>query len=367
MEDKKIPAAQIPPAATDGGQPIHSGNVNVTQKHHNCKSNDLQTITLREIFEHPLTARQPVIEGMLGIGAYILAGAPKIGKSFLVWQIAYAVATGNDLWGLPVRQGSVLVLALEDNEERIHTREKRMLGGEGQAINAPDNLHTAFAADGIDGDLNGQIDRFVAEHPDTILIVVDILQRIRRRGEKLSYANDSETMLALKAIADKHQICLLVVHHTRKEKADDIFEMISGSNGLGGSADGALVLTKETRCGTAATLSVIARDFPDQVLHLQRNKDTLGWLLDYVDAEIWEEPQDIILDSVVSLMEETNEWEGSPTELLTQLFLDLQPNKLTYHLNAKAGKLRGKHGIGFTSSRTHDGRRIKLFHVDQMR
>lgn len=367
MEDKKIPAAQILSEATDRGQPICSSNSSIAPEVKKCKSNDLQTITLREIFAHPHIARPPVIEGMLGIGAYILAGAPKIGKSFLVWQIAYAVATGNDLWGLSVRQGSVLVLALEDTEDRIYSREERMLSDETQTPK-PDNLHAAFAADGIEGDLEGQIDRFMVEHPDTIMVVVDILQRVRKHGEKVSYANDSDTMLALKAIADKHQICLLVVHHTRKAKADDIFEMISGTNGLGGSADGALVLTKESRTGSTATLSVIARDFADMVVHLTKDKRTLNWMLDYFGGnDELEEPQDLILDSVVSLMEETAEWEGSPTEMLMELGLDIQPNKLTQHLHEEAGKLRGKYGIGVTNSRTHDGRRIKLFHVDQKR
>ena len=59
------------------------------------------------------------IRDRLYSGAYILAGAPKIGKSFLVAQLAYHVSTGQRLWGYEVHQGTVLYLALEDDFQRI--------------------------------------------------------------------------------------------------------------------------------------------------------------------------------------------------------------------------------------------------------
>ena len=63
--------------------------------------------------------KSAVIENLLYTGVYILAGAPKIGKSFLVAQIAHHVSTGQDLWGYKVHQGTVLYLALEDDESRF--------------------------------------------------------------------------------------------------------------------------------------------------------------------------------------------------------------------------------------------------------
>ena len=81
----------------------------------------LHTITLTELFQTSYTSRPPIIEGLLYAGAYILAGAPKIGKSFMVAQIAYHVSTGQDLWGYKVHQGTVLYLALEDDFQRIQS------------------------------------------------------------------------------------------------------------------------------------------------------------------------------------------------------------------------------------------------------
>lgn len=88
----------------------------------------LHTLTMTELFQTTYKSRPPVVEGLLYAGAYILAGAPKIGKSFLVAQIAYHVSTGQDLWGYKVYQGTVLYLALEDDFQRIQSRMFMMYG-----------------------------------------------------------------------------------------------------------------------------------------------------------------------------------------------------------------------------------------------
>ena len=64
----------------------------------------LHTLTMTELFQTSYKSRPPIIENLLHSGAYLLAGAPKIGKSFLVAQIAYHVSTGQELWGCKVHQ-----------------------------------------------------------------------------------------------------------------------------------------------------------------------------------------------------------------------------------------------------------------------
>ena len=82
----------------------------------------LQTLTMTQLFQTSYQSRPPIVENLLHSGAYLLAGAPKIGKSFLVAQIAYHVSTGQELWGFKVHQGTVLYLALEDDFQRIQNR-----------------------------------------------------------------------------------------------------------------------------------------------------------------------------------------------------------------------------------------------------
>ena len=110
----------------------------------------------------PIISRPPVVEGLLYAGAYILTGAPKIGKSFLVAQIAYHVSTGQDLWGYKVHQGTVLYLALEDDFQRIQSRMFISVPG----VNDTPNLHFATAAGKIGNGLDEQLKNFGAGAPE---------------------------------------------------------------------------------------------------------------------------------------------------------------------------------------------------------
>ena len=185
----------------------------------------LHTVTLDELMDNVFEVKSAVIENLLYTGAYILAGAPKIGKSFLVAQIAHHVSTGQDLWGYKVHQGTVLYLALEDDESRLQRRMFRMFSVEGTS-----SLHFATSAKMIGSGLDKQLEKFVREHRDTKLIIVDTLQKVREMvSDNYSYSSDYEVIGKLKQFADRHGVCILIVHHTRKQPAGDSFEKISGT------------------------------------------------------------------------------------------------------------------------------------------
>ena len=140
-----------------------------------------------------------------------------------------------------MHQGTVLYLALEDDFQRIQSRMFRMYGVEDTS-----DLHFATAAGKVGNGLDEQLANFMREHPDTKLIIIDTMQKIRETGgEAYSYASDYEIIGKLKAFADRYGICLLTVHHTRKQPAGDAFEMISGTTGLLGCADGSLLMQKK--------------------------------------------------------------------------------------------------------------------------
>jgi RecA-family ATPase len=88
----------------------------------------LHSISASELYDTVYTPRQAVIENLLYAGTYLFVGAPKVGKSFLMAQIAYHVSLGADLCDYPVRQGTVLYLALEDDYGRLQKRFARMYG-----------------------------------------------------------------------------------------------------------------------------------------------------------------------------------------------------------------------------------------------
>ncbi len=129
----------------------------------------LPTVTMAELYDTVYESEPPVIEGLLQNGTYIFAGAPKVGKSFLMAQPASA-ATGQKLWDLKVHQGTVLYLALEDGYERLQRRMYRMFGVEGA-----EKLYFAISAKQLGSGLDAQLEKFVREHPDTRLIIIDTL------------------------------------------------------------------------------------------------------------------------------------------------------------------------------------------------
>ena len=107
---------------------------------------------------------------------------------FLDAQLAYHVSTGLPLWGYPVHKGTVLYLALEDDYRRLQERLYRMFG-----LEATNDLLFAICAKQVGGGLEEQLRRFVEEHSDTRLIIIDTLQKVREAGgDKYSYANDYE-------------------------------------------------------------------------------------------------------------------------------------------------------------------------------
>ena len=317
----------------------------------------LHTVSMTELYQTPYKSRPPIIDGLLYGGAYILAGAPKIGKSFLVAQIAYHISTGKKLWDYEVHQGSVLYLALEDDYQRIQSRMFMMYGVEDSS-----NLYFATAANKIGNGLDEQLEFFINEHPDTKLIIIDTMQKIREvGGEAYSYASDYEIIGRLKQFADKHCICVLIVHHTRKQPAGDTFEMISGTTGLLGCADGSLLMQKKKRTALEATIDVVGRDQQDQILYLSKDPNTQIWNLDKTETELHREPPDPVLETVARLVtSEQPEWTGSPSELAEALNTVMAANALTKYLNVKCGRLMDEYGISYENKAKHSGRRVTL-------
>ncbi|MBQ9826440.1 MAG: AAA family ATPase [Firmicutes bacterium] len=355
----------------DDEQLLQSSGTSITAEVGNCngfyekQSNGLsilpggclKTVTMNELLDSVFTGKPPIIEGLLYRDTYLFTGAPKVGKSFFMAQLAYHVSTGKALWGYSVRQGKVLYLALEDNYERLQKRLYRMFGEEGT-----DDLYLAASSGTLGDVLDKQLIKFLTDNPDTCLVIIDTLKRIRETDDSsCSYNEDYDTIMKLKGFADRRGICLMLVHHNRKLRSEDIFEMISGSNGLFGAADGAFVLDKEQRGSDEATLYVTGRDQPEAKLHLKRDPESLLWDLTEAETDEWKEPPDPDLDAISNLLNKGNTiWHGSPTELAEAINTDLSANSLTRKLNANKQRLFNEYGILYDPKKIHEGRRIRL-------
>ena len=325
------------------------------------KANHLEVISMTDLYDTVFMPRMPVIDGLLNCGLYIFSGAPKIGKSFLVLQLAYSIATGRPIWDLPVRPGTVLYLALEDNYGRLQERLARMFGEK-----AAKNLYLAVRSEKIKTGLMEQIEGFVKDHPDTRLIIIDTLQKIREgQDDRFSYANDYDNINKLKQFSDGNAVCILVVHHTRKLESSDSFEMISGTNGLLGAADAAFVLRKDKRTENTAVLDIVGRDQPDQQITLRRDLTTCIWSKEKEEISLFPEKDDPVLaliDAFIGRPE--GRWHGSASELIEAcpgLNGLIRPNILTRKLNIHCGLLLQKYSLRYIpQERTREKRSFDL-------
>lgn len=342
-------------------QQEYEQEMHIAQAEREAAPDFMQTVSMPELYEMVYPGKPPVIDKFLYPGTYLFVGAPKVGKSFMMAQIAYHVSSGTPMWQYSVRKGTVLYLALEDDYRRLQERLYRMFGTE----TTPD-LFFSVASKSLNEGLLDQLHTFLSEHPDTNLVIIDTLQKVREtEGDTYSYARDYDIIAGLKAFADKTGICLILVHHTRKQKSDDSFDRISGTNGLLGAADGAFIMYKSKCIDGDATIEVSGRDQPDKHFLLSRNKETLCWDFNGEKSPDFEEPPEPVLEAIGGFINADNpSWEGTATELIEHLSLDIKPNALSLKLNVNANKLYNLYFIQYSNKRTHKGRRIYL-HYDE--
>lgn len=317
----------------------------------------LETITAADLQQKDLPSIKFIVDRLLSVGLNILASPPKYGKSWMVLALCLAVASGGRFLGYTTNQCGCLYLALEDSQRRLKTRMNKLLAGKA----APGGFHFATMASPIDNGLFDELEDFLKKHPDTGLIVVDTLQRVRgaSHGKEGAYAADYREVGALKAFADQHNVALLLVHHLRKMKDDgDPFNMISGTNGIMGAADTTMVLTKEKRGDSNATFSVVGRDVESSDTVLRFNKDTCYWE-NLGDADWFAEQQarqeyqeSPLVKTIKKLVEQSPEgWEGTAQQLLeagrfiARTSLANSPKALSNKLRDMANLLLDNDGI----------------------
>lgn len=226
-----------------------------------------------------------VVPGYIAEGCTLLAGRPKLGKSWLVLEVGLAVARGGDcLGGIACEQGDVLYLALEDNERRLQRRIDKMLG--------PFNLEWPDAFEyqtewprANEGGLD-QIRQWIESKGNPRLVIVDVLAMFKQtRGSSESlYEADYNAIKGLQALAGEYRIAIVVVHHTRKSGTEsDPFEKVSGTLGLSGAADTALILDRD---GNGATLYGRGRDIEEIESAVVFDKLGCRWFIQGEAAEV---------------------------------------------------------------------------------
>ena len=207
-----------------------------------------------------------IIDEILPAGVTILSGDPKVGKSFLSLQFAFSVATGCALWEgrKPEKRGRSLYLALEDNDKRMQRRISGLKLERG-AFNV-DMGSFDYATEWSRSEAGvEEIRAYLAAHPDCRLVIIDTIAAWRDvdPGRKSAYQHDYAVGEMLRPLVREFDVAVVLVTHNRKQGSDDSMQKISGTQGLLGSVDGALILEKASRGKGHAILVVNGRDIED--------------------------------------------------------------------------------------------------------
>ena len=174
------------------------------------------------------TARKWIIPGLLPAGLAIFAGPSKAGKSWLTLWLCLQISQGKSVWGREIEPRTVLYFSLEDTLGRLQERLYQLVDAEED----PERLILQTESNGIGQGLEEQIVSFIHTYPDISLIVIDTLQKVRKGDRNGSmYANDYKDIGALKELADKYSICILLVHHLRKQSSSDPYDQNFRFNG----------------------------------------------------------------------------------------------------------------------------------------
>lgn len=320
---------------------------------------ELEVRSAQDLLESPLASVTWLVEELIPTGLVVLAGTPKVGKSWFCLWLAICVSTGRAFLDHATERAGVLYLCLEDTFGRIQNRLFHLVDV------ANDDLKFAIVADKLNNGLTVQLERFVSAQPTTRLVIIDTLQKVRVATGDSVYASDYQDIGLLKAFADKNGLCILLVHHTRKMGDEaNIFNTISGSNGILGAADECLLLSKDAMFDGKATLSITGRDVDLAEYKLAFN-DCRWQLVEQTSREELRERE--VPSCVMSVLDfmatRPGAWEGTATQLIADAALDdATPAVLAKRLNEYRTFL-AERGVEYGFRRTATARLITLTHA----
>ena len=315
----------------------------------------LQTVNADTLLYEPLEKPSFVVDGLIPTGLTLFCGSQKIGKSWLMLKLCLCVSQGIPLWDMPTQEGDVLYLCLEDTFCRIQDRLFRLTD------EASGRLHFAVASDKLSDGFIVQLEDYLKEYPDSRLIVIDTLQKVRTASKDNAYASDYGDISLIKDFADRHSLAVIVVHHIRKQNDSDVFNKVSGTTGLTGSADATFVLQQESRASNVAKLYVTGRDTPYQEFTL-RFRDCSWELVERKEQEqLAKEAIPDVLFRLVDFKQGREEWTGTATELLEAMGeTGTPPNIMTKRLNEYRAGFLSENNICYSYHRKKGGREISL-------
>ncbi|MBR0351516.1 MAG: AAA family ATPase [Clostridia bacterium] len=317
--------------------------------------NKLETINALDLLYNPLEQVEYIIQDILPTGLHLFCGASKIGKSWLMLKMCLQVSKGEEIWGLKTKESEVLYLCLEDTFARIQSRLFKLTD------EANEKLNFTISTNKISNGLVMQLEEYIKQKPNTRLIVIDTLQKIRNQSADSSYASDYGDISIMKNLADKYKIAIVLVHHIRKQNDNDIFNRVSGTTGIMGSSDTTFILEKKSREDNTAKLYMTGRDVEYQEFTLKFENCNWELVERQKQEDIQKQKVPSVIYKVIDFMQDKEEWKGTATELLQELAeTEVAPNVITKVLNEYHTTELKDNSILYSVNRNNKNRQIIL-------
>lgn len=295
-----------------------------------------------------------IIDGLLSPGLAMLAADPKIGKSWFSLLMCLCVAQGKKFLGYNTHKCNVLYLALEDSDNRVKSRIKRIFDGD----RLPDTFNYCIEVSDMSSGFIEQLELVCQSMDDLRLIVIDTLQCVRGQYNNKdggAYGFDYKEMNKLKAFAKAHNLAILLIHHTSKtSNPNDPFFSISGTRGLTGALDLMMVIQKDNVADRQAKLYIRGRDIDSDsfVMELQNCRwAKVGTLEEVQERDALRQYQNHpVVRAVNSALEESGKWRGRMMELIEfaeqrGIHINLTPQQLAKEISSLEYQMQIVDGI----------------------
>jgi len=294
-----------------------------------------------------------VVPDILVEGLTLLAGKPKIGKSWLLLHAAVAVAcNGFTLGTIHCPEGDVLYCALEDNLRRLQSRLTKLLG---TARDWPARLEFQCEMPKLAEGGLALIRDWIKSKPHPRLVIIDTLAMVRapKKRDETNYADDYAAALELRALANETGVAIVLVHHLRKADSDDAFDTVSGTLGLTGAPDSILVLKRDTS-GTII-LHGRGRDLIEIEMAMTFDKESCLWRIAGNAADVRRSSERA---AVLEALDEATEPIG-PNDIAAATGMKATNIRRLLGKMAKAGEVKkakyGKYECDRVTSTAHTG------------
>ena len=304
-----------------------------------------------------------LVDKILPTGVTLLCGNQKIGKSWLALKLCLCASRGVEFWGYKTLHCKALYCCLEDPYQRILNRYNALLevAEELQGTTSVDWLHFEKDLPPLNDGLVGKLEQYITENPECKLIIIDTLLMITPPMDDAPYANDYKNIVAFKRFADKHKLAIVLIHHTRKQKARDPFQEIVGTGGLAGAADAMMILSREERTSSKGKLIYTGRDIEDEEISLEFHRG--DWRISSTDiSEGLEDAEASVLPlmrTITTLVGNQLQWEGTATDFAEASGGAITEKWVTRRLNENRRELEQR-GVDFANDRSGYGRNLRI-------